>query len=155
MLLLHNHILTLLSKTPFITFSSPTPKAFIFLHLPSRLTEMFCLSELPSLLHTQRCLPSLSCSACSLSLHWSVQQGRVTFLGCLLHMVHIPAGLQRGPPLLIAGTAETSLKLSVPAWLKSETISEIKPNTIFFYLASLFDYSHPLQDSLCIHYHHF
>lgn len=55
-------------------------------------------------------LSSLSCSALSVSLGWSVQQGRVTFLGCLLHMVHIPAGLPRGPPLLTAGPAETSPK---------------------------------------------
>lgn len=104
--------LPIILKLIFIFFSC---LPLIFLHLLFHFWDLFCPLTYSSLLylHFITFLSSLSCSALSMSLGWSVQQGQVTFLGCLLHMVHIPASLPRGPPLLTAGSAETSPKLSV------------------------------------------
>lgn len=98
-----------------VKLSSSAFRASIFLHLPFPLRDPFCplISSSLLYLHFDPFLSSVSCSALPVSLRWSVQQGRVTFLGCLLHMVHIPAGLPRGPLLLTAGAAETSPMLSV------------------------------------------
>lgn len=93
------------------TLSSPEFRAFIFLHLPFPFHDPFSLFNM-AFLALPPSDPLFSCSSSSfgfarLFLRGSVQQGRVTFLGCLLHMVHIPAGLLWGPALFYGGPAGT------------------------------------------------
>lgn len=90
-------------------------RSYRFLGLQARLCFPYAslsstIIHLHHLLYTAVIFSSLSSSV---SLGWSVQRGRVTFLGCLLHMVHIPVGLMRGPLLLAAGP---TLQRSAQSW---------------------------------------
>lgn len=86
-----------LHPATFPALSSPAFRAFILLHLPFPFRDPFSPFNI-ALLALLPPDPLPSCSSSSLGfaclfLRGLVQQGRVTFLGCLLHMVHIPAGL--------------------------------------------------------------
>lgn len=91
----------------FILLSLTASRTFIFLHLTFPICDLRILSFYITSLLSLRKIPFSppQPAQLSVSLGWSVQQGRVTFLGCLLHMVHIPASLLRGAPLLTTGPA--------------------------------------------------
>ena len=120
---IHDLLHTFSNVLPSFSLSNVLSFLFFFLcttlgsHLPTTNLSFSYIFRLPRLIHfaLSYSLPSFSppYPALPVSLGWSVHWGRVTFLGCLLHMVHIPAGLLRGPLLFTAGPAETSPELSV------------------------------------------